>query len=452
MIGLDHTHDGSARSWLASANVEGADFPLQNLPLGVFRRAGEAQALRGGVAIGDQVLDLAALAEGGLVTAPLAAQALGAAARPALNDLFALGPASWRALRQALFALLESRADAATVASAQRCLVPQALAEMSLPARIGNYTDFYTSYHHAHNIGRLFSAAHDVVPANFHSIPIAYHGRASSVVVSGTPVRRPLGQMLPPGAAAPVFGPCARLDYEFELGAWVGVGNALGTPVPLREAEGHLFGISLLNDWSARDIQGWEMQPLGPFQAKNFATSVSPWIVTMDALIPFRLPWTRDSRWPQPLPYLDAPANREQGAIDILLETWLESPARRNCNAGPVRIAATSFRHQHWTLAQMLAHHTVGGCNLQAGDLLGSGTISGPEADEAGAMMELTQAGRAPLRLPDGRGGTDERAFLADGDALILRGHCERPGFARIGFGECCGEIVPALPPSAAGG
>jgi fumarylacetoacetase len=355
-------------------------------------------------------------------------------------------------LRHALFALLDSRADAATVAVVRGCFVPQADSDMSLPARIGNYTDFYTSYHHAHHIGRLFSEANDVVPANFHWIPIAYHGRASSVVVSETPVRRPLGQTIAPGAPGPSFGPSRRLDYELELGAWVGVGNALGTSVPLREAEDHLFGIGMLNDWSARDVQGWEMQPLGPFQAKNFSTSVSPWIVTMDAIAPYRLPWTRDTRWPQPLPYLDDAGNRTQGAIDIRLETWFESAARRERGAGPVRIAATSFRHQHWTLAQMLAHHTVGGCNLQSGDLLGSGTISGPEPSEAGAMMELTQAGRAPLRLDNGGGGIDERAFLVDGDAVIFRGWCERSGFARIGFGECRGVVLPALAPSAAGG
>ena len=249
----------------------------------------------------------------------------------------------------------------------------------------------------------------------------------------------------------PNFGPCARLDYELELGLVVGQGNALGAPVPLREAESHLFGVCLLNDWSARDIQGWEMQPLGPFQAKNFSTSVSPWIVTMDALTPYRLPWTRDAKWPQPLAYLDTAANRAQGAIDIRLETWLESASRRARGAGPTRIAQTSFRHQHWTAAQMLAHHTVGGCNLQPGDLLGSGTISGPTAAEVGAMMELTQAGRVPLRFDDGSGRTEERAFLADGDAVIFKGWCERPGFARIGFGECRGEILAALPVSATG-
>ena len=450
MNSLDHTHDASARSWLASANAEGTDFPIQNLPFAVFRRAGEA--FRGGVAIGDQVLDLAALARSGrIVDGDPAAKAVAAAAQPALNEFLALGPSAWRALRHALFALLRRDAGPMKMAAVQACLVPQAEVEYTLPTRIGNYTDFYTSYHHAHNIGRLFSNADEVVSPNFHWIPSAYHGRASSVIVSGTPVRRPLGQAKAPDAAVPNFGPCARLDYELELGLVVGQGNALGAPVPLREAESHLFGVCLLNDWSARDIQGWEMQPLGPFQAKNFSTSVSPWIVTMDALAPYRLPWMRDAKWPQPLAYLDATANREQGAIDIRLETFLESARRRMRGAGPVRIASTSFKHQHWTVAQMLTHHTIGGCNLLPGDLLGTGTISGPSAAESGAMMELTQAGRAPLRFDDGAGQTEERAFLADGDAVIFKGWCEKPGFARIGFGECRGEVLPALPLSAAG-
>ncbi len=447
MSALDFTHDAAAHSWVASAS--GSDFPIQSLPFAVFRRAGEA--FRGGAAIGDQILDLAALAKSGAVHDVLAQQALAACTQPALNDYFALGPPAWRALRHALFVLLRSDAAPATVAAVRACLVPQADAQYTLPTRIGNYTDFYTSYFHADNIGRLFSAANDVVPANFHWVPLAYHGRASSVVISGTAVRRPLGQAKPPDAAQPRLGPCAMLDYEIELGLFVGTGNALGTPVPLRDSEQHLFGICLLNDWSARDIQGWEMQPLGPFQAKNFSTSISPWIVTMDALAPYRTPWSRDAKWPQPLVYLDTPANREQGAIDIQLETWLESGPRRARGAGPVRIAKTSFRHQHWTAAQMLAHHTVGGCNLLAGDLLGSGTISGPTAGEAGAMMELTQAGRTPLRFDRGDGEIEQRAFLADGDAVIFRGWCEKPGFARIGFGECRGEVLPALPLAAVG-
>lgn len=326
----------------------------------------------------------------------------------------------------------------------RRCLVKQAEAEHDVPARIGDYTGAYTSFHHADNIGRLFGSAGNVVPANFHWIPIAYHGRSSSVVVSGHPVRRPVGQSRRPGQETPTFGLCAWLDFELELGAFVGTGNALGEAVPIGRSETHLFGIYLLKDWSARDIQGWEMLPLGPFLAKNFATTISPWIVTLDALAPYRVAWDRDPTLPQPLPYLGSAANREAGAFDIRLEAWIETAARRAANEGPVRLTATSFRHQHWTLAPMLAHHTVGGCNLRPADLLGSGTISGPGPHEAGAMMELTKAGREPLWLAGAFGASEERAFLADDDEVLLKGWCEAPGRARIGFGERRGKVAPA--------
>jgi len=432
---LDHTHERSARSWLASANAAGTDFPIQNLPFGVFRRAGRNETFRGGVAIGDQIVDLAALSAANVLDG-FAQEAARACAQPALNDFMAQGRDAWRALRHALFALLDARA---TDGALNACLVPQAHAEYHVPTRVGNYTDFYTSYHHALNIGKLFGIPD--VPLNFHHIPIAYHGRASSVVISGHPVRRPLGQSKAPDASAPSFGPCAWLDYELELGVFVGTGNALGTPIPLREAEEHVFGLCLLNDWSARDIQGWEMQPLGPFQAKNFATSISPWIVTLEALAPYRTAWQRDAAFPQPLPYLDTEANRAHGAIDIRLAVGLETAKRRTVGAGPTLLTQTSFRHQHWTIAQMLAHHTIGGCNLVSGDLLGTGTISGPRPEEAGAMMELAHAGRQPVRV-----GDDElRGFLADGDAVVFSGWCERDGYARIGFGVCRGQVTPAI-------
>ena len=441
---LNHTHDAGRRSWLASANADGGDFPIQNLPFAVFRRVDSDEAFRGGVAIGDQIVDLAALGAAGVLTGA-AASATAACRQPALNDFFALGPPAWQALRHGLFALLAHDAPLAVASAVERCLVPQAAVDYRVPARIGDYTDFYTSFHHAQNIGRLFSAANDVVPLNFHHIPIAYHGRASSVVISGSAVRRPLGQSKPPDASTPTFGPCRWLDYELELGVFVGTGNALGSPVLLRAAERHLFGICLLNDWSARDIQGWEMQPLGPFLSKNFATTISPWIVTMEALAPYRVAWQRESRFPQPLPYLDDAFNREHGAFDIRLEVGLETAARKAAGVGPARLTQTSFRHQHWTVAQMLAHHTVGGCNLQSGDLFGSGTISGPTPPEAGAMMELSQAGRQPVRFDDGEGGIAERAFLQDGDAVVFTGWCERPGFARIGFGACRGTVLPSV-------
>jgi len=439
MVELNHTHDANARSWLASANAPGADFPIQNLPLAVFRRAGSSEAFRGGVAIGDQIVDLAALSATGRLQG-LAAQAAHTCAQSALNEFFAMGPAAWAALRHGLFALLEAGASPSAL---DGCLVPQAQAQYCVPTRIGDYTDFYTSYHHGLNIGKLFGIPE--VPANFHHIPIAYHGRASSIVISGTPVRRPLGQSKAPSATSPSFGPCAWLDYELELGIFVGTGNALGSPVPLREAESHVFGICLLHDWSARDIQGWEMQPLGPFQAKNFATTISPWIVTMEALAPYRTAWQRDAAFPQPLPYLDTAATRAHGGLDIRLEVGIETPSRRAAGAGPARLTQTSFKHQHWTVAQMLAHHTVGGCNLQSGDLLGSGTISGPSAEEAGAMMELAHAGRQPVHFDRGDGRTEARGFLEDGDAVVFTGWCVKPGFARIGFGECRAIVTPAL-------
>lgn len=441
---IDHTHDPAARSWLASANAAGSDFPIQNLPFGVFRRAGSSQAWRGGVALGDQVIDLAALHASGMVTGA-AAEALARAAEPTLNGLLALGPAAWRALRHALFDAF--RDGSAAAAALQGTLVPQAAAEHALPMHIGDYTDFFTSYHHALNAGRVFGHA-DVSP-NFRWMPIAYHGRSSSVGVSPQAVRRPRGQLRPPGAEAPSYGACAALDYELELGLVIGPGNTQGEPIPLARAEEHLFGICLLNDWSARDIQGWEMAPLGPFLAKNFATTVSPWIVTLDALAPYRCAWLHETAdavpgSPPPLAYLDDPGVRAAGAFDIRLQVWLETALRREAGAGPARLTQTSFRYQYWTPAQMIAHHTVGGCNLQPGDLLGSGTISGPTEAEAGALIELTKAAREPVSLPPVNGQAEQRGFLADGDTVIYRGWCEAPGRARIGFGECRGTVLPA--------
>lgn len=437
---LNHTHDASARSWLASANEPGCDFPIQNLPFGVFRRRGADEPFRGGVAIGDQVVDLAAVSASGVLDG-LAADAARAAAQPALNDLLAMGPAAWRALRHALFAALRHDADATVVSALHACLVPQSAVEHSVPTRIGDYTDFYTSIHHARNVGRVIRPDDPLTP-NFQWIPIAYHGRASSVVISGTPFHRPHGQAMAPGAAAPVYGPCRRLDYELEMGFYVGPGNALGQPIPMAEAEQHIFGMCLLNDWSARDHQFWEMAPLGPFLGKNFCTSVSPWIVTMEALAPYRVPFAHPADEPQPLPYLDSPANRTQGGVDVQLEVVLQSAQHRARGHGGDRLSATSFRHQYWTIAQMLAQHANNGCNLQPGDLLGTGTISGPTYEEAGAIVELSMGGTRQIPLA----ATGEtRSFLEDGDTVVLRGWCEKPGAARIGFGECRGEVLPAI-------
>jgi len=439
----NHTHDPQATSWLASANVAGCDFPIQNLPFAVFRRAGSDEAFRGGVAIGDQVVDLAALAASTGLNGP-ARQAAQLCAQSTLNDFLASGPTTWQALRHALFALLEHDATPDMVSITRGCLVPQGGVQYTLPNRIGDYTDFYTSLDHARNVGVMIRPDDPVSP-NFRWMPIAYHGRASSIGVSGQQFHRPMGQSMPPGARMPVYGACARLDYELELGVHIGVGNAQGQPIPLAQAESHIFGICLLNDWSARDIQFWEMSPLGPFLGKNFATTISPWIVTMEALVPYRQAWTRADGEPQPLAYLDHESNRNQGALDIQLEVSLQTAQRERLGDTPARLSRTSFRHQYWTVAQMVIYHTMGGCNLAPGDLLGSGTISGPSPDQAGAIIELAKGGTQPLILEGGSGAQQQRRFLEDGDSVILRGWCESPGAACIGFGECRGTVLPAL-------
>ena len=436
MTSLNETHDPALRSWVESANIAGGDFPIQNLPFASFRRLDRAEPWRCGVAIGDQIVDLAAVASTGLFSGA-AASAVQAGAQPQLNALMALGPTAAGALRLALSRAL--REGAPEQAALSPCLVPQADAEYGLPARIGDYTDFYTSVHHATNIGKLFRPDNPLLP-NYQWVPIGYHGRASSIGVSGQAFRRPRGQTLAPGATQPSFGPSRRLDIELELGIFIGHGNALGEPVAIREAEEHVFGICLLNDWSARDIQGWEYQPLGPFLSKNFATTISPWIVTLEALAPYRLPFSRPEGEPQPLPYLDSPANREQGSLDIRLEVLLQTPAMRAQGQDAASIVRTSYRHAYWTLAQMVTHHTVNGCNLQPGDLLGSGTLSGPTLDQAGALIELTSGGKHPIGLPSG----ETRTWLEDGDAVVIRGWCEKAGAARIGFGTCVGTVLPA--------
>ena len=437
MTHLNATHDPAARSWLASANAAGCDFPIQNLPFAVLRRRGGSEAFRGAVAIGDQALDLAALRQSKLLQGA-AADALALAAQPTLNDFMAAGPEAWRALRHALFGLL---AEGAAAADAVRAgLLPLAEVEYTVPARIGDYTDFYTSLDHALNCMRIMRPDADVTP-NFRWLPQAYHGRVSTIGISGQRFHRPRGQFVPRGEQAPVYAPSAAMDYELELGLWMGPGNAAGQPIALGAAEQHLFGVCLLNDWSARDIQMWEMNPLGPFHAKNFATTVSPWIVTLEALAPYRVAWTRPAADPQPLPYLEPGAQRATAALDIRLEVWLESEAARQQGRGPARLIGTSFRHQYWSAAQMITPHTAGGCALQPGDLIGTGTISGPGPGEAGAMIELAHGGQKPVDI----GGGEQRGFLADGDTVILRGWCEKPGAARIGFGECRGTVLAAL-------
>jgi fumarylacetoacetase len=437
---LDYTHDPQARSWVASAQAPGCDFPIQNLPYGVFARTGSHETPRGGVAIGDQVLDLARLAAA-KVFDPAAQVACEVAAQDSLNAFMGLGLPAWRSLRRALFRALSADAPQATQQALRGCLVPMAQAEMKLPVVVRNYTDFYTSVYHAENVGRI-TRPDDPLTPNFKWLPIAYHGRASSVVPSGTAYHRPMGQALPPGQRQPVYGPCRRLDFELEMGFFAGPETVLGQPIPLAEARERIFGMCLLNDWSARDHQFWEMAPLGPFLGKNFCTSISPWVVTLDALEPYRVPFQRPAEDPQPLSYLDDPADRADGSLDIRLEVLLQSATARAKGLPGDRITGTSFRHQYWTIGQMLAQHTVGGCNVQSGDLMGTGTISGPTPGEAGAIVELSVGGTKDVPLPT----TGEvRRFLEDGDAVVLRGWCEKPGAARIGFGECRGEILPAL-------
>jgi fumarylacetoacetase len=436
----DATNDPASRSWLASANAEGCDFPIQNLPFAVFRRRGSGEPFRGGIGIGDQIVDFGVLGDSAAFQGD-AARGARAANQPALNALMQLGPQVWRALRRAVFEGLLEGAPLRSQLSA--CLMPQSDAEYSVPARIGDFTDFYSSIHHATTIGRMFRPENPLLP-NYKWVPIGYHGRSSSIVVSGHDVVRPQGQRLPPGREEPVVGPSARLDFELELGLFIGGGNVLGTPIPMSRAESHIFGVCLLNDWSARDLQAWEYQPLGPFLAKNFATTISPWVVSLQALAPFRTTFTRPPEDPAPLAYLDSEANRAAGAIDIRLEALLQTAAMEKRGDPPQRLSSTSFRHSYWTAAQLVSHHTVNGCNLVAGDLLGTGTQSGPAPTEAGSLVELSAGGKKPIRVGDG----EQRAFLEDGDTLILKGWCERPGAARIGFGEARGRIHPAPSPA----
>lgn len=440
MITLDETHDPQLSSWLDAANAPGCDFTIQNLPFGVFRRAGSAEAFRGGVAIGDAIVDLAAAARNGVLSGD-ALRAAEAASQPTLNALMALGRGVSAALRLQLSRAL--RAGSSQELALRAALLRQAEAELALPAQIGDYTDFYASIHHATRVGALMRPDQPLLP-NYQWIPVGYHGRSSSIGVSPMNIRRPLGQTLPQGLSAPVFGPSRRLDYELELGIFVGAGNALGASIPINEAEAHAFGICLLNDWSARDIQGWEYQPLGPFLAKNFATTISPWIVTMEALAPFRVPFTRPADHPAPLPYLSGDANTRQGGIDIRMEVAILTAAMHARGESPAPVSTSSFRHSYWTLAQLLTHHTVNGCNLRPGDLLGSGTQSGPRPEESGSLLELTSAGRQRIAVGSG----ETRAFLEDGDTVVLRAWCERANAARIGFGSAIGTIVASREPA----
>ncbi len=431
---LDETHDPNIHSWVESSQIADCDFPLQNLPLGIFRERvgapGGQRAFRAGVAIGQDILDLSHPAAAALLEPQLAV----ACRAGALNDLMALGAPAAASLRRTLWQAL--RAGHARAGRLQAALVAQAGAEMALPARIGDFTDFYASIHHASAVGALLRPEAPLFP-NYKWMPVAYHGRASSIQVSGQPVSRPRAQVRASGATEPIVAATRRLDFELELGFLIGMGNPPGQPIAMADAWEHVFGVVLLNDWSARDIQAWEYQPLGPFLSKNFATRISPWVVTAQALLPFRCAATRPPQDPAPLPYLRDREDAAAGALDIHLEAWIRSASMRSQALAASRLACSNARHAYWTVAQMLAHHTVNGCNLRPGDLLGSGTLSGPAAGQAACLLELTRGGLQPVALPDGQ----SRAFLEDGDEIELRAWCRRDGFARIGLGSVAGRV-----------
>lgn len=442
---INETHDPNLRSWVESANDPNTDFPIQNLPFCVFRpprldRRWNEIPPRLGVAIGDRIFDVYEALKEDLFDG--AAERASDLHMLSSNLLMSLDKEQWSELRRRTSELL--KADNSEIQGNQwlidKLLAPISECELFLPARIGDYTDFYASIYHATNIGKMFRPDNPLMP-NYKWVPIGYHGRASSIVASGTPIRRPAGQMKDDNAEAPAFGPSKVLDYELEVGFFVGEGNEHGQPIKLTEAEDHIFGLCLVNDWSARDIQRWEYQPLGPFLSKSFATTISPWIVTMEALAPFRAPaFKRTAGDPEPLPYLDSPENRERGGFDIKLEVLISTEQMREKGIAPHRLSHSNTRDLYWTFAQMLTHHTSNGCNLQSGDLIASGTVSGATKDSRGCLIELTERGAEPVNLLTG----EVRRFLQDGDEVILRGYCEREGFRRIGFGECRGLILPA--------
>jgi fumarylacetoacetase len=432
--------DPARRSWVPNANDPATDFPIQNLPFGRFVRPGRADLTELGVAIGDRILSVQACAERGLLTGSIGRLITPIALETdALAQVMRLGPGVARELRAALADLLDER-NAPSARLAAEITVAQSDVAMRLPVTIGNYTDFYGSIDHATNVGSMFRPDNPLLP-NYKYVPIGYHGRASSIVVSGTEVRRPSGQTRDDANVPPAFGPSRRVDYEMEVGAFIGQGNAIGTPLSVKDAGAAIWGLCLVNDWSARDIQSWEYQPLGPFLSKNFATSISPWIVTVDALEPFRAPVApRPAGDPAPLPYLSDAADAERGAFDVTVEVWLRSARMRASNTAAVRVSRGRMRDLYWSMAQMLAHHTSNGCNMQPGDLIASGTISGPAKENRGCLLERTWRGSEPIALPTG----ERRSFLEDGDEVIMRGFAEREGYRRIGFGECRGVIASA--------
>ena len=433
---LNETQDPARKSFIESANAPDCDFPIQNLPYCVFRPAAATSApLRVGVAIGDQILDLTAAGPG---FGGLAGEAAKAGAAPFLNVLMSLGPQAWSALRLALSRALST--EHGNPGNINPHLVAMKDADVRLPVAFRNFTDFFASVFHASNAGRMFRPDNPLMP-NYKYVPVAYHSRASSVRVSGTPVRRPQGQRKGANEDAPSYGPSRNLDFELELGVFVGLGSELGQTIPVGRAAEHVFGYCLLNDWSARDVQGWEYQPLGPFLGKNFGTTISPWIVTAEAMAPFHTAaYVRPAGDPASLPYLSDTEDQTSGGLDITLEAYLSTETMRKSGAAPQRITQTSFALMYWTIAQMIAHHTCNGCNLEIGDLIGSGTVSGPDKSSWGSLLELTARGREPIALPGG----EKRGFIEDGDEIVFRGFCAKPGQTRIGFGDCRAVILPA--------
>jgi fumarylacetoacetase len=432
---VKRTHP-SHLSWLVAANDPTSDFPLTHLPYGVFEIDGQSHLC---VAIGTHLLDLYACAEANLLSPNIAT----ACQAPVLNPLMALGPRSWTLLRETLITLLHTDAEPSRRLAVEAALHSIAGATLLKPVHIPNYTDFYSSIHHATRVGRIFRPDQPLLP-NYKHIPIGYHGRTSSILPSGIPVQRPHGQTRPPShELGPGFGPTAALDYELELALYIGQPNPLGTPIPIAKAANHIFGLSLLNDWSTRDVQSWEYQPLGPFLAKSFATSISPWVTPLAALEPFRAPAARRRHGdPKPLPYLYSAADQAHGNLNVKLEVSLTTKTMRDNKLDPFVLTDTNAKDLYWTPAQLIAHHTSNGCNLQIGDILATGTISGSTEAAAGCLLELTRNGAQPLKLPTG----EVRAFLADGDEVIFRGTCELPGHPRLGLGECRAAILPARP------
>jgi fumarylacetoacetase len=439
MINVNDTHDQNLKSWIESANSPDTDFPIQNLPFCVFSRAATYENTRIGVAIGDYVLDVYRCYESMLFDDESFTIAVVADNYCLDHSVMKKNQSIQNKFRRRLQEILSEQADEDTRDAVYRNLIPMEEAEFWLPAHIGDYTDFYCSIFHATNVGSMFRPDNPLLP-NYKYVPIGYHGRASSIVVSGTEVVRPKGQNRSDQDAPPVFGPCKNLDYEMEVGFFVGCGNDLGESVSINDAEKHIFGLCLVNDWSARDIQAWEYQPLGPFLAKNFATTISPFIVTMEALAPFRTQaFTRPEGDPKPLDYLYSEENEEKGGFDINLEVYLQTEKMRDENIEPFLLSRSNTKDLYWTIGQMLTHHASNGCNLQTGDLMATGTVSGESKDARGCLLELTWRGKEPVKLPSG----EQRRFLEDGDEVIMRGYCEREGFRRIGFGECRGRILP---------